>query len=124
MGRTLTAWGRADLVECAQLVIGELVANAVQATADVTAAGADLGAPGGQGECQLGIVGVGLYRIGGRVVLEVWDCSRLPPKLVNPSAEDVGGRGLLLVDALAAVWGYRLPVTGGKVVYAILDEVA
>ncbi|GAA1014340.1 hypothetical protein GCM10009556_048090 [Acrocarpospora pleiomorpha] len=75
-------------------------------------------------ESQPGVVGVGLYRIGGRVVLEVWDRSRLPPKLVNPSMEDVGGRGLLLVDALATVWGYRLSAIGGKVVYATLDEAA
>jgi hypothetical protein len=115
-----------DLVERAQLIIGELVANAVQATADATAAqeGAGLVEPGGQVESRPGVVGVGLYRIGGRVVLEVWDCSRRPPKLASPSAEEVGGRGLLLVDALATVWGYRLPVTGGKVVYATLDEVA
>ncbi|MFL6052418.1 MAG: ATP-binding protein [Actinoallomurus sp.] len=30
---------------------------------------------------------------------------------------DEGGRGLLLVEALAERWGYRWPVTGGKVVW-------
>lgn len=67
-------------------------------------------------------------------VIEVRDnAGRLPPVLREPAgAEDIFaaldpatgdgcGRGLLLVSALAAHWGWRpIPETGGKTVYAIL----
>ncbi len=61
-----------------------------------------------------------MYLAGGGAVVEVWDCSRTPPQVVDPADDDEGGRGLLLVGALSSDWGYRRPVSGGKVVYATI----
>ncbi|MEU8394924.1 ATP-binding protein [Nonomuraea sp. NPDC048892] len=56
-------------------------------------------------------------------VIEVWDCSRIPPK---PERETdslkMTGRGLAIVEAVAKVWGYRFPRCGGKVVFALLQN--
>jgi anti-anti-sigma regulatory factor/anti-sigma regulatory factor (Ser/Thr protein kinase) len=52
--------------------------------------------------------------------LSVADGSAAPPRLMSPdSAETVGGRGLILVEALATKWGH-LPMRDGKVVWAML----
>ncbi|MGQ5263456.1 ATP-binding protein [Micromonospora sp. ZYX-F-536] len=51
-----------------------------------------------------------------RVRLEVTDSSLVPPVLRRPQARELGGRGLWLIDTLAAKWGWfgRPP---GKVVW-------
>ncbi|MEV5409449.1 ATP-binding protein [Thermopolyspora sp. NPDC052614] len=107
VGRVLTSWGRRELIEAAQLIISELVTNALKAAAEPPAPPDPY-------------IWIGLHQANGRVVLEVWDPSRTPPKLVDPGPDALGGRGLLLVDDLAADWGYRWPRTGGKVVWAAL----
>ncbi len=35
-------------------------------------------------------------------VIEVWDTSPRPPRLIEPAEDSAGGRGLLLVNALSA----------------------
>ncbi|WP_062438978.1 ATP-binding protein [Herbidospora daliensis] len=99
----LADWGLDDLAETTELVTAELISNAVKVSE-----------PGGR-------VGLGVYRSGGAVVVEVWDGERLPPRLLDPGPDDIGGRGLMLVGVLTRRWGYRWPVTGGKVVYAVVD---
>ena len=57
---------------------------------------------------------------GDRVVTEVFDAdARLPTLAV--SVDDVGGRGLILVDRLSDRWGSE-PFTDGKRVWAELTE--
>ena len=57
---------------------------------------------------------------GHRVVTEVFDAdARLPTPAV--SVDDVGGRGLILVDRLSDRWGSE-PFTDGKRVWAELTE--
>ncbi|MFG1660768.1 MULTISPECIES: ATP-binding protein [Micromonospora] len=51
-----------------------------------------------------------------RVRVEVSDSNPVPPLLTCPDFETVGGRGLLLIDSMAAVWGYT-PRPPGKVVW-------
>lgn len=87
----LTAWGLHQLVDTAQLCIGELVANVV------THVG--VGTPGS--------LAVSLN--GPRLLIEVRDPdTRALPTLVAAGAESEGGRGMALVDALADRWGVRL----------------
>jgi len=52
-----------------------------------------------------------------RIVLSVEDASRSSATVRDPGAMDEGGRGLLLVDALAERWGERELATG-KLVWA------
>lgn len=53
------------------------------------------------------------------VTIGVRDGSTDGPRLITPGA--YGGRGLMLVDAMARSWGW-LPVDGGKVVWASLSR--
>jgi two-component sensor histidine kinase len=59
-----------------------------------------------------------MYRNGDCVVMEVWDAERTPPRRIEP--HDDGGRGLMLVEALTQGWGYRWPLTDGKIVWCRL----
>ncbi|MEV6112733.1 SpoIIE family protein phosphatase [Streptomyces sp. NPDC052109] len=99
--RTLRAWGvPQDTQEAAQLVVSELVTNALVHT-------------GGQVRLDLSLVSH-------RLRLAVADASpRSPVKPTSIGWEATGGRGILLVEAVSAAWG-TLPVSGGKQVWADL----
>lgn len=134
---TLARWRLDGLAETAELVVSELVTNAVKAGRETAAtiATADGGADGGDVLAEPGAdladlasragsprhrIGLDVYRSGALVVVEVWDPSRTPPALKNASLDEEGGRGLMLVDVLSEKWGYRWPVPGGKVVWCAL----
>jgi anti-sigma regulatory factor (Ser/Thr protein kinase) len=94
----LTLWDCDDADDAGALVTSEIVGNAVRHAAGVLAVRLDL--------CLAdGVV---------RVAVEDPNTSR--PVLRNASAEEMGGRGLMLVDALAARWGSG-PTERGKVVW-------
>ncbi|GAA4516588.1 ATP-binding protein [Nonomuraea ferruginea] len=118
VARVLTDWGRETLIDDAQLAISELVTNGIKASDPSEDEVAIYGTLAGSYRR----VRVGLHQADAGVVLEVWDCSRRPPKLRCPEAEALGGRGLYVVDAVASSWGYRWPRTGGKVVWVLLGE--
>ncbi|HEU5267202.1 MAG TPA: ATP-binding protein [Jatrophihabitans sp.] len=82
-----------------ELVVSELVTNAVLAGTPTVA------------------VSLSLERT--RVVVRVRDEASGWPQQRAATADDPGGRGLLLVAALSATWGVRLAETG-KVVFAEL----
>jgi hypothetical protein len=104
---SLHQWRLGDLAEDAELVTAELVANAVAATRKIA--------------WELGRPPVRPWTVGSRraVVTLVWDACAEPPRLGAPGLEEESGRGLVLVDALAA-WGhYRAAsAVGGKVTWA------
>ncbi|MFD9792106.1 ATP-binding protein [Streptomyces sp. NPDC059070] len=83
---SLTHWGRPDLIEHTQLLLTELVTNALRH---------------GRGRD----IGIRVFFRDDRCVIEVNDGSSTRPKLRHASPTDEGGRGLLLVDALAESWG-------------------
>ena len=89
-----------EIVENAALVVTELVSNVVvHALTDM-----------------LLVVDV----VPGRVDLRVQDSSPQQPRLQSNSLDAVGGRGLAIVDELAAAWGVEHQ-RGMKVVWAELD---
>jgi anti-sigma regulatory factor (Ser/Thr protein kinase) len=102
-GPMLSCWQTPELVEDSLLVIAELVHNVLQHT--------DRG-----GELVL-------TRRGDEILIEVADHSPTPPRPFPPDHRRVGGRGLLLVAALAGGWGSR-PTADGKVVWARMPCVA
>ena len=59
-----------------------------------------------------------LSRSNGSVLLVVEDSSASMPAPRSPGAEDLGGRGLLLVAALSQDWGTRTDGRGHKSVWA------
>ncbi|WP_433175800.1 ATP-binding protein [Actinoallomurus sp. CA-150999] len=94
----LKEWGLTELLEDASTVTGELVANAASLGQDFA---------------------VRLIPEAGALLIEVVDSSPNEPQIKDAfgdsDAED--GRGLLIVDALAAGWGVRRE-NGQKVVWA------
>nr|WP_258054581.1 SpoIIE family protein phosphatase [Streptomyces sp. Ru71] len=96
--RTLRSWGVSEEADVVQLVVSELVTNAVVHT---------------QGDLRLD-----LTRIGDRIRVAVTDS--LPRAPVKPRIvdwESTGGRGIMLVEAMSAAWG-SVPVGGGKQVWS------
>jgi hypothetical protein len=61
-------------------------------------------------------------RRGGIVRIEVYDPAPALPQARQAAADEEAGRGLALLDALAADWGTRLhPKAGGKSVWCELS---
>jgi len=95
---TLREWGQASLADAAELMVGELVANAVSHGT--------------------GPIGVSLLR-GTTLLCEVADRSPQQPVRATPALDDEAGRGLNLVNRMAYRWGSRLTSTG-KIVWCEL----
>jgi serine phosphatase RsbU (regulator of sigma subunit)/anti-sigma regulatory factor (Ser/Thr protein kinase) len=96
--RPLRRWDLAELVPVAELLVSELVTNAVRYA---------------QGKIGLRLV------LEGGLVIEVLDDSAALPRLRHPDDSDERGRGLQVVSQLAQRWGARRAVSG-KVVWCEL----
>ncbi|WP_225844760.1 ATP-binding protein [Streptomyces sp. HPF1205] len=102
----LTAWGLPELRDAAELVLSELVTNAVRHARS----------PRGR------LIETRVRRLpDGRVRIEVHDANTDLPVPRASSDTDEGGRGLQLVDALTAhQWGVSGRTGVGKAVWAIV----
>ncbi len=103
---TLAFHNLGDYAEDAETVTSELVSNALTHAC----------AP----EFELEIMRLEGFRA---VAVMVTDPSPHPPVKRHPDESTTHGRGLLVIDALSARWGWR-PKAPGKVVYAILTREA
>jgi len=100
---TLGRWGLSDLVDAAAQIASELTTNAIK-HADPDSS-----------------VVLLLMFAAGTLCLEVRDRDRQNlPLLRNPTATDIDGRGLIIVEAIADRWGVRV-TSGGKTVWSELD---
>ena len=93
------------MIEAIELVVSELVTNAVRASAVAD---------------EPHDVVLTLRLLPDRVAIEVFDRNPNSPVLTDPDTEAESGRGLLLVEALSDEWGHRFPPSGGKTVFAVL----
>jgi hypothetical protein len=96
----LRQWGLTDSVDLVELLVSELVTNAIryaQTPSDLT-----------------------LRRGRHALYVEIADRDSRVPRLLHPTADDEGGRGLQLVAQLATQWGAR-PTRTGKTVWFELD---
>lgn len=112
----LWEWGFKALSDDAELIVSELMTNAVLAAqrhpCDTRAGLAAVPTP----------VCLMLSSDGTCVVIQVWDANPDIPVTKNADACAAGGRGLLIIQTLAATWNYyRLADPGGKVVWALLE---
>lgn len=119
----LVKWGAGVLLTNAQLVVTELVTNAVRVsgTLEVTAQQHYAEEPRSVSYDELGDVGTVQLRLSyglRRLLVEVWDKSEEPPARQLPDFESEGGRGLFLVSAFCERWGWYPSEQGGKVVWA------
>jgi anti-sigma regulatory factor (Ser/Thr protein kinase) len=92
----LREWGLEDSEFTTELILSELVTNAIR-----------YGSPP---------VKVRLLH-GHRLICEVWDGSSTSPRLRHAATTDEGGRGLFLVAQFAQRWGKRY-TSHGKVIWA------
>ena len=110
-------WGLSHLADTIELVVSELVTNAVQASVDHD------GRPRYSADTGLACIHLRLSTDGLAALAEVWDENFQLPAPTRASRDDESGRGLMLVDALAERWGWDLPPSGrGKVVWALLGR--
>jgi anti-sigma regulatory factor (Ser/Thr protein kinase) len=112
---SLKAWQlQPETIETAELLVSELVTNAIKMS------GPTPGALGQSGVDGLERIFLMLRLMPGRLVIEVFDHDQNPPILTDADTDAEGGRGLMLVQALSKEWGHFLPPTGGKTVYCVL----
>ena len=116
----LTCWDLGYLSDDAELIIAELVVNAVRhglRTAPHAVVAGAHGAPGVGGGSALRLC---LLRRVGEVMLAVTDPSNEAPAPRATGWMGESGRGLQIVGALSHVWGWS-PMEGrGKAVWAVL----
>lgn len=97
----LTAWGISEFAEAAQLVVSELVTNAVRASEQPSQSISDE-------DGQTPVIGICLLADGTRLRIEISDPAAGFPVLRRASADSECGRGLALVDALTeGRWGWH-----------------
>ncbi len=89
-------WGLTELADTVELVVSELTTNGVKAAA----------AHKDGDEAGLPYVWVRLTPGQRQVLVEVWDSNPDPPVRAEPDLTAENGRGLLLVEAVSATWGY------------------
>jgi PAS domain S-box-containing protein len=94
--RQLTEWGLEEFAFTTELVVSELVTNAIRHA--------------------VGPIRLRLIRERS-LVCEVFDSGDTAPHLRHPRTTDEGGRGLLLVSQFAQRWGTRF-VPEGKIIWA------
>ena len=96
-------WGLPALADTIELIVSELVTNAIRAAETLMTP----------------VVRLWLVSDHNCVVIHVWDGSDEMPARLNADPDSERGRGLLLVETLSRDWGcYRKP--SGKVVWVML----
>lgn len=104
----LWEWRLTGLSDVAELLISELVTNAVQIS---------------RTDGQTTPVRLWVLADQTRILILVWDPSPLPPVRISTNEDDENGRGLLLVETLSTRWDWYFPPqqNGGKVVWALME---
>ena len=100
----LTEWGQASLGDSVELIVSELMTNALRASTDTVAGRPGYGADGRQQP-----LGLRLESDRRQVLVEVWDGVTAPPVPGQVSHDGETGRGLLMVEAVSSRWGYYYP---------------
>jgi anti-sigma regulatory factor (Ser/Thr protein kinase) len=99
-------WNLADLASTAELLVSELVTNAVQASAKLRTVGSP-------------VIHLWVTSDGVSMVIHVWDGSDEMPFVKDVAPDEENGRGLMLVATLGKDWGcYRK--AAGKVVWVMI----
>ncbi|MER6133216.1 SpoIIE family protein phosphatase [Streptomyces sp. NPDC001815] len=93
--RQLCEWGLDELTFTTELVVSELVTNAIRHAA---------------GPIRLRLI------MSRTLVCEVWDASPTAPHLRHPKTTDEGGRGLFLISQFTQRWGTRY-TQDGKIIW-------
>ena len=101
----LRGWQLEPLISDAVMIASELAANAIRHATP------SAGTPARLAE-------LAWWHEGHQLTCVVTDASGAPPVLAPPDPAAESGRGLQIVDALAAAWGWTLRGAHGKAVWA------
>ncbi len=101
--------------ETAELLVSELVTNAVRFSGDPARALRY------SERADASLISLSLRHFREGLLIEVYDTDNDPPIRSHPEEDAEYGRGLMLVDALSKEWSYFFPPGGGKVVYCFLE---
>lgn len=99
VAKTLAGWGHSEHADTACLLASEIATNAVRHSREP--------------------LGLRLHHSAREIVVEITDDSTHVPRRCLVGPDDENGRGLMLVEALAADWGSR-PAGTGKTVWFTL----
>jgi anti-sigma regulatory factor (Ser/Thr protein kinase) len=113
--QTLRLWQLADQIDSAELVVSEIVTNAVKST------GIAEPKPTWSMVKAEHIIGVQLRLVGASLYVEVWDRGDGSPVIPEQTLDAEGGRGLFLVESVSRRWGIHRPAVGGKTVWSELS---
>ncbi|HUY49061.1 MAG TPA: ATP-binding protein [Streptosporangiaceae bacterium] len=111
----LHEWRLVHLTDTVELLLSEIITNAVRASADQAhrqhTSGQAISVP---------IVRFWLSSDGHRVLIQVWDSDHTTPTPQSAGSDAETGRGLLLVETLSTQWGCYIPDgQAGKIVWAM-----
>jgi anti-sigma regulatory factor (Ser/Thr protein kinase) len=104
----LWEWKLTEIADDAELVASELLTNAVRASRR----------PDGP----VPAISLRLHTDDTSLLIEVGDHNAEEPALMHSDNDAIGGRGLLLVNALSARWGWQFTGYSHKTVWAVLDS--
>lgn len=94
-------WGLPAIMEDAEVIVSELLTNALQAsTGDAS------------------MMSLRLFADHDHLLIMVWDGSPQMPAVRHASPDDIDGRGLMIVEALSDACGAAPSADGGKNVWA------
>ena len=105
----------ADTAETAELLVSELVTNAVRF------AGNPARALRYSERANAGLISLSIRHFREGLLIEVYDTDSNPPMRSHAEEYAESGRGLMLVETLSKEWSYFFPPGGGKVVYCFLE---
>lgn len=102
--QVLWEWGLTELGDSVELLLSELVTNAIRVSQSMEGASS---------------VRLWLRSDKSRVLILVWDANPRPPVRIEATEDAESGRGLLLVEAISDRWNwYRPDGWDGKIVWA------
>jgi anti-sigma regulatory factor (Ser/Thr protein kinase) len=110
----LLEWGLRSMADTAELLVSELVTNSVQASERLKTRDDVAVVP---------VVRLWMASDRTMVVIRVWDGSDDMPIHHNAAPDEIGGRGLMIIDSLAADWA-SCRLASGKVVWAVVADEA
>ena len=100
----LTEWGQAQAGDSVELIVSELMTNALRACTDPV-----VGRPAYDTDGRQVPLGLRLASDRRQVLVEIWDGNMAPPVPGETSIDGETGRGLLMVEAVSSRWGYYYP---------------
>ena len=111
----LREWHLGAPADTVELLVSEIITNAVRASADIARQRDESGQAAHGAWMRFWLISDGR-----NVLIQVWDDDNHHPVCQRAGLDAEAGRGLLLIESLSLRWGcYALDAQGGKIVWAV-----